>query len=84
MRILMHCYEFPPLGGGGAKVVLGLSKELIGMGHNVDVVTMKFRGLPCTDQVHGIHVHKVPCIRTSQFICYTPELASYIAAAIPF
>jgi hypothetical protein len=84
MRILMHCYEFPPLAGGGPKVVFGLSKELIGMGHNVDVVTMKFRGLPCTDQVHGIHVHKVPCIRTSQFICYTPELASYIAAAIPF
>jgi hypothetical protein len=40
MRILMLCYEFPPLGGGGSKVVYGLSKELVRLGHEVDIVIM--------------------------------------------
>ena len=84
MRILMHCYEFPPLGGGGAKAVFGLSKELVESGHEIHLVTMGFRGLAPTEQIYGIHVHRVPCIRTREFISYTPELASYIAAAIPF
>lgn len=84
MKILTHCYEFPPIGGGGAKVVFGLSKDLIELGHEVDLVTMKFRTRTPTGQIAGLRVHKVPCIRTSQFICYAPELATYIAAAIPF
>jgi hypothetical protein len=29
MNVLMLCYEYPPLGGGGAKVVDGLTKELV-------------------------------------------------------
>jgi len=42
MRILTHSYEFPPLGGGGAKVVYGLTTRLVKMGHEVDLVTMNF------------------------------------------
>jgi len=80
----MHCYEFPPIGGGGAKVVFGLSKELIALGHEVDLVTTRFRSRTPAPQVAGLRVHRVPCIRTRQFISYTPELATYIAAAIPF
>ncbi|GJL56857.1 MAG: 1,2-diacylglycerol 3-glucosyltransferase [Nitrospirales bacterium] len=83
MKILTHCYEFPPIGGGGAKVVLGLSQQLIALGHHVDLVTMKFRDQPSRNEVHGIHVYRAPCIRTSQVVCYPPELASYIASAIP-
>ena len=84
MKILTHCYEFPPIGGGGAKVVFGLSKDLIDLGHEVDLVTMKFRSRTPSGQIAGLPVPKVPCIRTGQFICYTPELATNIATAIPF
>ncbi len=48
-RILVICYEFPPLGGGGAKVVHGVARELIKAGHSVDLVTMGYRGLPKED-----------------------------------
>jgi len=46
MRILLLSYEFPPIGGGGARVVVGLAKELVDLGHDVDLVTMGFRDLP--------------------------------------
>ncbi|MGH7518333.1 MAG: glycosyltransferase, partial [Gemmatimonadales bacterium] len=62
MRILTLCYEFPPLGGGGARVVYGLSRELVSLGHQVDVVTMGPRGLPRRQEVHGVQVHRVPCV----------------------
>ena len=74
MRILMHSYEFPPLGGGGAKVVYGLSTHLVKMGHHIDLITMKFGELKKFEDVKGIQVHRVPCIRTRQSICYTPEM----------
>ena len=84
MKILTHCYEFPPVGGGGAKTVFGLSKELIARGHEVDFVTMKYRKRASSAGISGLRLFEVPCIRTQQFICYTPELAVYIGLAIPF
>ena len=45
MRILKLCYEYPPLGGGGGRVVSGLSRQLANMGHCVDLITMGYKGL---------------------------------------
>jgi glycosyltransferase involved in cell wall biosynthesis len=84
MRILTLCYEFPPLGGGGSRVVAGLSRELVAEGHSVDLVTMGFRGLPARETVDGIEVHRVPCVRLSRSVCTPPELASYLFAAVPY
>jgi len=83
MKILKICYEFPPLGGGGAKVVDGLARELVKQGHEVDLVTMGFRGLPRKETVAGIQIHRIPCIRTKKSMCYSPEMGPYILFAIP-
>ncbi len=83
MRILTHSYEFPPLGGGGAKVVYGLTTRLVKMGHEVDLVTMNFQDLKETESVEGINVHRVPCFRAKESVCHSPEMLSYILAAIP-
>ncbi|GJL54891.1 MAG: 1,2-diacylglycerol 3-glucosyltransferase [Nitrospirales bacterium] len=83
MRILTLSYEFPPLGGGGAKVVYGLAKSLVRGGHTIDVVTMGYHGLPKREIIDGITVYRVPCIRTRQSMCYTPEMLPYIFSAIP-
>jgi len=84
LRILMVSYEYPPLGGGGAKVVYGLSKELVRLGHEVDIVTMRFRGLPKYESINGVNVYRVPSIRTRESICNTPEMVSYSLSAILF
>ena len=83
MRILMLCYEFPPVGGGGARVVYGLSKELVRLGHKVDLITMGFRGLPGHERVHGVEVYRVPCLRAHQFVCTELEALSYVTSALP-
>ncbi len=82
MRILTLCYEFPPLGGGGAKVAHGLAKALVCRGYTVDVVTMGYPGLPKQESVDGITIHRVPCIRTRKSMCYSPEMIPYIVSAV--
>lgn len=83
MRILTVSYEFPPLGGGGAKVVHGLAKEFVKMGHEVDLVTMGRWGLKSREVVDGINIVRVPCIRLKQSMCYTSEMAPYVFLSIP-
>jgi glycosyltransferase involved in cell wall biosynthesis len=83
MRILMTSYEFPPIGGGGAAVVAGLSRELVASGHAVDLVTMSFQGHPRQEVVDGVHVYRVPCLRKAKHNCTAPEAFSYVAGAMP-
>ncbi len=83
MRILMTSYEFPPIGGGGSAVVAGLSRMLVASGHEVDLVTMSFRGCPNEEEVAGVRVHRVPCLRRSKSNCTAPEALTYVAGALP-
>lgn len=83
MRALLLSYEFPPLGGGGAHVVRDLSRELTRLGHQVDLVTMGYRGLPRHEVVDGVAVHRVRCVRRKPFVCTIPEAATYLAGALP-
>jgi glycosyltransferase involved in cell wall biosynthesis len=81
MRILTLSYEFPPIGGGGSGVVKGLSRELVKMGHSVDVVTMGFRDLPREEIVDGVTVHRVACGRRSESKCTAREAFRYVRKA---
>ncbi len=83
VKILTLSFEYPPLGGGGSKVVQGLSAELIGMGHEVEVVTMSYRGLPRNEEIDGIRIHRVRCLRKSVDVSNPVELASYMLGALP-
>jgi glycosyltransferase involved in cell wall biosynthesis len=83
MRILTLNYEFPPIGGGAAPVSYELAKELVAQGHEVDVVTMGYRGLPAFEMVDGVNVYRVPCLRKRPDICKTHEMASFVLAALP-
>jgi len=83
VRILTLCYEFPPIGGGGSRVVAGLSKELVRAGHSVDLVTMRFGDQPREQVVNGVRVFRTDCLRRSPSICSPPEMATYLARALP-
>ena len=83
MKILTLSYEFPPLGGGGSKVAQGLAENFVGLGHQVDIVTMSYKDLPRHEVVAGANVYRVPCLRRSVDICRPYELASYMLSALP-
>jgi glycosyltransferase involved in cell wall biosynthesis len=80
-RILTTSYEFPPLGGGGAKVAAGISRRLAARGYNVDLVTMGFRGLPRREVVGGVQVRRVPGIRMRVASCSFVEMIPYVIVA---
>jgi len=83
LRILKTSYEYPPLGGGGAKVVHGIATRLAERGHQVDLVTMAFRGLPARENINGVNVRRVPGIRLRMSTCSFPEMIPYAILA-PF
>lgn len=83
MKILTLSYEFPPIGGGGAGVVKGLSREFVRLGHSVDLVTMGFRDLPAEEVVDGIHVRRIACGRHSESKCSAREAFRYVVRARP-
>jgi len=78
VRILITSYEYPPLGGGGAKVVYGIASRLRGRGHDVDVFTMGFRGLPTSQNADGVNIRRMPGIRLHMSTCYFPEMIPYV------
>ena len=82
MKILMLNYEFPPVGGGASPVTFELCRQLVKMGHQVDVVTMRYGGLARFETVDGINIYRTPAIRKRPDICYTHELATYLPGAL--
>jgi len=81
MKVLMLNHEFPPVGGGAAPVTLELCKQLVRLGHDVDVVTMRCRGLPAEELIDGARVHRLWSLRKRPNICYTHEMASFLPGA---
>lgn len=83
VKILTLCYEYPPIGGGGGKVVAGLSQELVRQGEQVDVLTMHYDNLPLKQMIDGVHLIRVPAIRRRKDICTPLEMGIYLASAYP-
>jgi glycosyltransferase involved in cell wall biosynthesis len=83
MNILMLSYEYPPLGGGGSPVCQELSEFYVRQGHDVEVVTMRFRGLPAFEELNGVKITRVPAWRRRQETCETLEMLSYVVSALP-
>ena len=78
MNILCINYEYPPVGGGGGVVSHGLARTLVGMGYQIDVVTSGARGLPAFEEIEGVLVHRVPCVRLNRHYVTAPELATVL------
>jgi len=78
VRILITSYEYPPLGGGGAKVVYGIASRLGARGNEVDVFTMGFRGLQPSQSDNGVAIRRMPGIRLHMSTCYFPEMIPYV------
>ena len=81
MKILMLNYEYPPVGGGGATVTAQLCKHLVQLGHQVDIVTMRYKNLPVNETIDGIRIYRFPSYRSRADICRTPEMTTYLLGA---
>jgi glycosyltransferase involved in cell wall biosynthesis len=82
LRILMPNLEYPPLGGGAGPVTRGLARALVARGHQVDVVTMNYRGLPSHEIDDGVNLYRVKGVRSRLELSHVHELATYVGSGL--
>ncbi len=82
MKILTLNYEFPPVGGGAAPVSLELCRRLAATGHQVDVITMRYKDLPRFEDIDGVGIYRTPALRRRPDICRPHEMLTYPLGAL--
>lgn len=81
MRILLLNYEFPPIGGGGGNVTQYLGMHFAKAGHEVCLITSRYRDLPTEEIIDGIRVMRVPVLRKRPDVCAVHEMMTYAWSA---
>jgi glycosyltransferase involved in cell wall biosynthesis len=84
MNILVLNYEFPPLGGGAAPVSRDISIQLAKKNHDVTVVTMGYGDLPEYEELDGIKIYRLKCLRKNKSSCKPWEQYTYLMAVRHF
>lgn len=59
LRILLVCYEYPPIGGGGGVGAKQYAEAWAAKGHPVTVLTSRAGGLPARERIGGVRVVRV-------------------------
>ncbi|MBX9577630.1 MAG: glycosyltransferase family 4 protein [Chthoniobacterales bacterium] len=82
-RILVLCYEYPPIGGGGGRVAAQVAATLVERGHQVRVVTAGMPHLPRHEMINGVEVIRVRARRRREDTCSVLEMLLWVLAASP-
>ncbi len=78
MRILVLTHEFPPIGGGGAKVIEDLCRGLSLRGHELQVLTTHLNGLPKIEQNEKMSIRRIACGRQVPYRARFIEMARFV------
>lgn len=84
MNILVLNYEYPPLGGGASPVSRDISIQLQQRGHQVTVLTMGYKDLPEYEEMQGIKIYRLKCLRSKKNVCKPWEQFTYLLAVRRF
>lgn len=82
MKILIINYEFPPLGGGAGNASYFIARELARSGHDVQVLTSRFKGLPAEEQKDGFTIIRIPVLRKKLDACTIFEMLTFLFSAL--
>jgi len=80
VRILLLNYEFPPLGGGAGRATYHLGQGLVERGHEVHVVTSKWRDHKPW-RIEGVTIDAVETTRKGIHDCGLKGAAQYVLRA---
>lgn len=82
MKLLLINNEFPPIGGGGSTVTKYALRYLVKAGHEVTLITSRYRDLPRREIVEGAKVIRIPAIRRYKDFCAQWELIVFGLSAL--
>jgi glycosyltransferase involved in cell wall biosynthesis len=81
MRILVLCYEYPPLGGGGGRAAKSISAQLAARGHEVRVQTAALGWRSRREEHDGVEVFRTASGRRLPDTCAVHEMGFYCATS---
>lgn len=81
MKILVLCYEYPPIGGGGGRVAKTVAEALVQRGHEVRVQTAALGLDSEREQIGGVDVHRTASGRSVPDTCRVHEMGLYCATS---
>jgi L-malate glycosyltransferase len=67
MRVLVISHEYPPIGGGGGKVVQDLCSGLAARGHQIFLLTALWKNLPVKEGIGNLTIERLPSGRSQSF-----------------
>jgi len=82
MKILVLCYEYPPLGGGGGRVAKTVAEALVRRGHEVRVQTAALGWRSHQETIDGVEVFRTASGRRRPERCSVLEMLSYCVTSI--
>lgn len=82
MKFLLINYEYPPIGAGAATATQAIANNLVGLGHQVTVLTAGYRDLPKIRMEAGVLVRRVRCFRRHADRSSVLEMASFVLSAL--
>jgi len=71
-------HEYPPVGGGGARIIEDLCRGLVNCGHELQVLTSHLNDLPMEVEQDGIKVIRMPCGRLVPYRARFNEMVQYV------
>ncbi len=78
MRILILCYEYPPVGGGGGRVARSVGEEMVKRGHAARVQTAGMKHLPGHETINGVEVFRTESFRKREDTCSVVEMGLFL------
>jgi glycosyltransferase involved in cell wall biosynthesis len=81
MRILVLCYEYPPLGGGGGRVAQSIAEQMALRGHEVRVQTGALGWRSTHESINGVEVFRTASGRRAPDTCRVHEMGLYCATS---
>ena len=78
MKVLVISHEYPPIGGGGGKVVQDLCSGLAARGHHIHLLTALYENLPVMETAGNFVIERLPSKRTESFRAGFGTMASFV------
>ncbi len=78
MKILVISHEYPPIGGGGGKVVQDLCRGLADRGHHIHLLTALFTNLPAKESAGNLVIERLASKRTESFRAGFGTMTSFV------